>query len=1409
MASLYDSLKKTFNKPNVSRFVNRASDLYNPFDKDYRKSVGDFYNKQVVPTTRKVPGLIQDFKPDRKLQLGVKDVYSPITAPTNILKQGLNTSKSGRDLKRGFNEFFASTPQWAGGFLKSQYEQDPTRLPMLPGVPKSIASVRNPLINDQQEQRLKGIQGNIVGGINTVQQKNAKWIAGSDLAVQESQNDLSKQIGGGGASLATAAGITALTKNPQLGSTIAGGAFGLMSKGRTYEEARAAGLDPAKADVISTVAGVTEAALEKIGLDVFTRKFGTGHGVSNFITNSIIKSASEGMQEGTQELGSNFWAKVGYDKERDLMEGVFESAFIGAGLGLAGGGSASSISQNLYQKGRQSGLSHEQASTFSDVMADKISGKIKQGGQYLKDNPPGLTIKDVSGNKKLTPAEINQGISDGVLDPNQEATIPLQTKQEQKLEVGKATVKPANERKLVTSFKESDKINKDLKSILAGEYSPKQNSELYDNAKNRVRKDFTDSVEFATTNISDEAFATGYAVIEKSMNAGDTKTAGDVAIRMAENATKAGQAVQALAMLDKMTPAGLVAYVERRVNRFNTEQSKKKIRLGKQEDLKMTTKQRSYFMKTAAKVQKMKEGTDKDVARFLLLQEVDDVFPSSGRDKVANFWRAGLLTGTATHLLNMASTGANLTSEQASRIVAVPLDMLASLFTGKRSISGTTKGYGQGAKKGLGEAALYMKTGFDRERISSKLDYRKTTYNTKVGKVAGKGSEYVYRLLGAEDKLFWNSALQNSLFEQATIEAKNKKLKGQSKKDYIQKRVANPSNKLVLKAQEQADVAAFHNKTRLGELAKKLQSFPGGEYIVPFTNTPAAVAMQVAKYTPGTAVFTLASEIVTKIRTGKIDQRRIINSLSRNVVGAVPFLVGAMLLGAGDDDEDRITMAYPITDKKKQSQWELEGKQEYSVRMGDKWYQLQAFGPQGLVMALGAKYAEGREEGLSAPESMANAYVSMAKVIKEQSFLEGVQGAWDAIENVGDYTDVADVGGQASKYITRQAASFIPSIVNQAATVGDPLQREVKTGVETFQSRVPGARNLLAPRKDVLGQDIERKGSVLDTILNPARPSKVRNNDSAVVAELSRLMDVKIDGESQAATPARLTNKLTVGDEKIRLSGKELSDLKGSTGNPINDQLAELISSPAWGALNDEQKKKMIDGVVSDTKKPVLLNYLKGEQKIDETQFLSQASKLDNSQQESLISGSSMLSTQSAPSTASSKNSPEMKVEKFKLKNSEENFRDLGDYVLRKNEEGNVTVQSKIEYNDDVYYAELVKYKDGGDVKNWMATAEKKLTGMRQMLADPNVDQLEKIKLGNRIASLIEDMQKYSGYGGFKKPKSGGSGSSTKLATTKSSGSASIKQPKNIASVALKGGSRARTVKLQTRKGNKNRELYG
>lgn len=1516
---------------NIAQNISQFSDKFNPFDKDFvrkdnqtniRNSIfhkyetpkisntinqirrtnlapkpDSFISKNVMPTINKVPGTIQDFRPDRESK-----IFRPeAEAKDRIINPSiLDNSKSGRDIKRGFNEFFASSPQWVGGLVKSQLEQDPTRVKVMGPIGPSV---KNPFLSDAQHSKILSnseiASKPIIDWISRQQDKNKNWIAESDLSKQESQNDLAKQFGGGGASLATAVGLSALTKS----TAPAGILFGGMKKGQVYDEARAAGATPEKADLVSTAAGVTESALEKLGLDIFFNKFGTSSGVSNFVANSLIKSVSEGTQEGLQELGGNFWSKVGYDKGRDLITGVFESAFMGGVLGLTGGGSASSMQQQMYQSARKAGLSHEQASTFVDKIADKIANTVDKSEQYMRDHPIGMTIKDVSGknglkksnvikemisNKKKKPIigyhvvrgeggveainksgfnlnnygqssgqipgqpkgvyfftnkkgmsedwadiatnkntlkrELNlenpykikdmdsyfnevikpatrtkasnmieyvrttkdfnstvesekitkylesqgyDGLIDEYGDIGAETEIGIDepqiivfdpkkisqptrkidveqieaTPEEQKLikqEISKATEAPTKERGLITSLKESDKVNQDLKEILSGEYSPKQNGVLYNQAQNRVRKDYREAIEFTKENTSDEAFAVGYVVIEKAMQAGDKKTAGEVAIRMAENATKAGQAIQALKMLDKMTPAGLVAYVERKVNRYNNEQNNKKFKVGEHKDLKMSSEQRKYFFDTAAEIQKMKDGVDKDVARFILLQEVGDVFPNTMREKTSNFWRAGLLTGTTTHLLNMVSTGYNLTAEQATRLVAVPFDMIASAITGKRSISGTTRGYGQGVKKGLGEAALYMKTGFDRERMASKYDYKKTTYNTKVGKMAGKGAEYVYRLLGAEDKLFWNAALQNSLYEQADVEAKNKGLRGEKKESYIQERVSKPSNAVLKKAQEQADVSAFHNKTRLGEVAKKFQKVAGMEYVIPFTNTPAAVAMQVAKYTPGTAVFTLANQIYNKIKGGEIDQRKLATSISRNVVGAVPFLIGAMLMGGDDDKEEQITTGYPITDKKKQAQWELEGKQEYSIRIGDKWYQMQAFGPAGLVMGIGAKYRDGRNNGLTAPQAMANSYISMIDLVKGQSFLEGIDRLTRAVQNIDDYEDV---GGQALKYVQGQAASFIPAIVNETANVVDPKRRELKTFPEQLAARIPGVRNTLAEKKDVLGNTMERRTDPFNYIFNPARPTNVRNEDSAVVAELSRLLKI-----GQGASLTRESGKLTVGEDKFKLSGGELSELKSKLGGAITPQLAELVNSQGYAALNDEQKKGVIDDIIRDTKKPNILEFLNTSGKMSNESFMSNASKMNRSQR-------AMLGGVSGGATGLTKSTQD-KINLLSFEKSNKNFLEKDGMVYRKKVDGTAESMTKDEYDYKLGTAKLSKYKRAGNLNGWMKEANAQLDRIERQYEDPNIDELDKVQLEEDWNQIYENMQKYDRYGGFKKSKS-------------------------------------------------------
>lgn len=1555
---MWDNLKKLWLKPlkqyrqltggkdtptlNFGK-IQRLSDRYNPFDAQYKRPDGqtNIYNsfrkvdlrpkkgsaidRYVTPSVSKVPGFVADLRPDQMPKFNPLNM-NPTTAPTEIMKDLLGTSKSGRDIKRGFNQFFASAPQWGGELLREQIENrkatsfNPLKVmyPMMPDVGPRIS-----MMPKEREQKFINLSNQ---AIDNMKMANAQWMDKKGMNKQESRNDLAKQLGSGVGSMGTAAGLTYLTKST-MPATIA---FGGMAKGNTYGEARRAGVDPKLASVISTGAGVTEAALEKIGLDIFFNKFNFGGGrIGSFVANSVIKSISEGMQEGLQELGGNVWAKVGYDQKRNLMANVADSAFMGGLLGMAGGGSASEvdIKQEVYTKAREAGFDKKTAKS----LAGAIYNSVTKAAEYIKNHPAGATIKnvgddnqptanvgkvdvptgevlyrggkdfngylstskDVAGDyaknrggsvsehilspkakvinytdipgvkyadvndynvgnyskdrdilsfmngdlekdyskaakwakqngydvvrfptegevrvlnnkaisqptaKQPAPQDIIDSINDALFSGDETTAQELHTALSEEFDLpslkemqaeisniqngiineaqsvkvtddatrvlkgiadkiskhfkapgslfkitgkeraytaggktilvggdaksamdrlffatdiegfkntidvldkkfggtfteinelikkgdidgadyeefktifgealtnrpnyksgrnsqvakdstngkprAKATssktaetakvtkqvspeapelVKETNavinngrkERGMITSLKESDKVNQDLKEILYGEYSPKQNTELYTRAKQIVKENFNDAIEMAKTQISDEAVATGYVLIEDLMKKGDTKTAGEIAIRMAENATEAGRAIQAQKMLDRMTGAGLVTFIEKKIQKFNSDQRKKKLKGKPVEQL--TDDQRKYFFDTAEAIQKMPEGIDKDVARFILLQEADDLFPSTMREKGANFWRAGLLTGTTTHLLNMTSTGMNLGAEQLTRIAAVPIDMILSMMTGQRSTSATFKGYGSGFKKGLGEAALYLKTGFDREHMTAKYDYKKVTYNTKAGKIAGKGAEYVYRLLGAEDKLFWNAAFQNSLYEQATIEAKNKGLKWGAKKEYVSQRVANPSNQLIDKASEQADIAAFHNKTKLGEAAKKLQGIWGGEYIVPFTNTPAAVAVQIAKYTPGTAVFTAADEIYKAITKKEFDQRRLATAIGRNVVGAVPFLIGSMLMGGKDDEEEWITLGYPMTDKQKQAQWELEGKKEYSIRIGDDWYQLQGFGPAGLVMGIGARYVQSRNAGNTPAQSMADAYISMINLVKSQSFLEGI----DSLVKTTQYIDEAsDVTGAGLRYVQGQATSWIPAIVGEVAQLLDPYEREARTFGEQVVSKLPFARNALSEKKDVLGNTIERRAGGWSFALNPFRPSKVRNADDIITAELGRLYNT-----GNKATPPRETNKLTIGKEKVKLSGAELSEFESVLGPKYKRYLFDLMNSPQYAALTDSQKKKMIDDVKEGIRKPETLRYVYEKNKVDDQTIANEVQDLNKSQKSYLNSG--------------------------------------------------------------------------------------------------------------------------------------------------------------------------------------------
>ena len=133
-------------------------------------------------------------------------------------------------------------------------------------------------------------------------------------------NELLFGLGSGATSLAGAIGLSYLTKSPHAAAI----AFGAYQKSMTYREAREAGLEPKQAGRISTVAGAVEGGLEYVGLNLILGKYAG---------NLLGTMATEAFQEFSQEVGSNLVAKHGYDKARNIWQGAWESALMGAILG--------------------------------------------------------------------------------------------------------------------------------------------------------------------------------------------------------------------------------------------------------------------------------------------------------------------------------------------------------------------------------------------------------------------------------------------------------------------------------------------------------------------------------------------------------------------------------------------------------------------------------------------------------------------------------------------------------------------------------------------------------------------------------------------------------------------------------------------------------------------------------------------------------------------------------------------------------------------------------------------------------------------------------------------------------------------------------------------------------------------
>jgi hypothetical protein len=809
-------------------------------------------------------------------------------------------------------------------------------------------------------------------------------------------------------------------------------------------------------------------------------------------------------------------------------------------------------------------------STKTDIkgvtQSDTRSGRIQQGNPQLSQNQP------VTPQGKLDPTHTRLGVQpqqqSTSLRPNQggnQAPLSGSKKQSLRTILSQEPGGTTKERGFTTTVKTSSKTPKPLADIVEGTYRPKSNKELLRDAKTLIRNNPEAAENLAINPRNDVDIAIGNELINYHAANGNIAKAKQIADSMAESGTELGQAVQAFSTYDKTTPAGALRFAQQTVRKYNKANPNKQVQLS-------DAKVKDIFDR-AHKIQNMPQGKERNIATQKLIDEVNAIIPSTFVDKAMTVWKAGLLTSLRTTERNLLGNTIHGLAETAKDAPASLADMVMSAKTGKRTLTFTTQGSVEGAGKGVVAAKDIATLGFDPQDSISKYDIKKITWgDTKVGKIFKVYTEAVFRSMAAQDKPFWHSAFARSLHDQAGAAAINAGKKGDSA--FIKNLVNNPTQDMIVAATKDADISTFKNPNGLSKLAgavkKELSKSEAGkvaaELFAPFTGVPSSIAGQIVAYSP---IGLLRGVYHTgKVSAGQVPQlqRQAAQELGRGVIGTAIFSLGAYLTSLG-------LMTGQPKDDAERRQWELEGKQQNSILVNGKWRNINSIGPEAMVMLAGSKAQEELGKGDGSFGSFAG---SLGKDYLDQTFLAGVQQPLQAISDPQRY---------GTNYVSNTVGSMVPNIIKDAAKSGDPYMREtsapgdpIKSSSNAIKHGIPGLRNSLLPRRDVLGDmlpnDQQGAGAFLD-LFNSRNP-----RSGTVTDELQRLNNV---GEN--ATPTRLLRNQTILGEKVKLTPEQLNQLKGESGAMVKEALERLISSPSYQALTDEQKSQAITKTVQDVRK--------------------------------------------------------------------------------------------------------------------------------------------------------------------------------------------------------------------------------
>ena len=690
------------------------------------------------------------------------------------------------------------------------------------------------------------------------------------------------------------------------------------------------------------------------------------------------------------------------------------------------------------------------------------------------------------------------------------------------------------------------------------------------------------------------------------------ETAAQIIVDMAALANMSGRNLQLFSLMQRLTPEGRIKVLKkdlsRSIKQINAGRSKNKqvdlSKPGVMTDKKATEKVLGDDVdvyineELAQKFLDAKTDKEKEAVMDEIYKDVASrIKPTLG--EVWDAWRnLAMLGNFKTHERNILSTAAYQPYQSVKRVIGTVLEKTLRLDPEQRTKS--VLGIGKKSQ----DLLKWTRADAKNDNVQKLMQRSGTTGNEARSAI----QEYRQILPGILDKA---SKKNIELMEKADMRFKKReyalslasflKARGYTAADLqngnvpngvldegrqiavreAMKATFNDSNKL-------SDALVKYGKANERDGSKVLNIFKKGT--VPFLRTPANVVARAVENNPLTMVANLATA-KKDIESGRKSAADVLDGLSANLAGGVGVAIGALL---GSGAFENVELIGSIEDEEELR----EGAQEYSVRIGDKYYNVAWLAPAMIPLFLGANLARNNyfagfqdADGWDIAKSIVDLGADTLEPILELSMLSSLNDA------VKKFTNEEDPGDGAMAVFLNSLTSYVqqglPTIIGQAeqateteksstfVNTDNKLEEIMKNAISYASKRVPGVDLYQTQKLDEWGNVVQNEGDSDSRIFNAFfNPSTVTTRKTdPVMQEIARLNKSQENNVSPDYAPKVITYTDKDGNlhKDQRLTEEQYQTFAKTQGQTARQLVEELIKSRSYETMSDEQKAEAIN----------------------------------------------------------------------------------------------------------------------------------------------------------------------------------------------------------------------------------------